>query len=200
MKQIWRHLRRARARWRLHRMEWAAMHRPLQPPPGYERFHTREAVFPGLRDQPKPAKDWAEFRERLRGAWRLYKHDYVPDPEITAREERRARQRQTKRERVAAKLAQKGERLVRTGLDKAEEAASGIAEGVRDQRPAVERLLKDRVAVLQEALTEFSEGYFEAVSGRRSFWGDYPYNESVVRKDNRPVAYEVVKGDSEDDT
>lgn len=191
MKLIWRHLRRLRARWRLHRMEWDALHRPLEPPPGYERFHTLEAVFPGLRDNPKPPKDWAEFKRRLRGAWKLYKHDYISDPEITEMEARWEKQKEKKRYRVIAKLHEKSERFVDTSIDKADEIASDVVEGIKEKKPAVQKLMKNRVAVLQQALNEFSEGYSEAVSGRRTLWGETPYEEAIVQDDNRPVMYEV---------
>jgi hypothetical protein len=43
MMHVSRGVRRLRARWRLHRMEWNAMHAPLRPPPGYEEHTVHRA-------------------------------------------------------------------------------------------------------------------------------------------------------------
>lgn len=73
-----RHVRRAHARWRLHRIEWNGRHRPLDPPKGYEKYYTAEEMFPGLRDKEtwKP-KTFREHLHRLHIAWRLYRHQYT---------------------------------------------------------------------------------------------------------------------------
>lgn len=173
-------------------MEWAAMHRPLQPPPGYEHFHTKEAVFPGLRNQPKKIESWEQLIDGLRGAWRLYKHDFYPDPEITKIEERLQLIEKKKRDRKIANLFRRGEAFANKSMDRAQETAADVAEEIQDKRPAFERLVKSRIVVLRKALHEFSEGYYETASGRRTFWGEAPYDEDLVRKDNRPVRYEAV--------
>lgn len=176
-------------------MEWAALHRPLEPPPGYEHFHTKEAVFPGLRHKGKKIENWEQFKESFRGAWRLYKHHYYPDPEITKIEERMDLIDQKEREKAMTNFLKKGEKLANKGIDTAQEVASDIADEIRDKRPAAERILSDRVAVLREALHEFAEGYHEAASGKRTFWGGVPYDEDLVRESNRPVVYKAESGE-----
>lgn len=170
------------------------MHRPLEPPPGYEHFHTKEAVFPGLRHKGKKIENWAQFKQSLCGAWRLYKHNYYPDPEITKIEESMDLVDQKMRERAMTKFLKKGEAFANKGIDTAQEVASDVAEEIRDKRPVAERILRDRVAVLREAMHEFAEGYYEAASGKRTLWGEVPYDEDLVREDNRPLRYEAESG------
>lgn len=146
-----------------------------------------------MRNKAKKVESWGDFKERLRGAWRLYKHDYIPDPEIAKLEERFLETDQKTRDRRVAKMFKKGEAMLSQGRDSAQAAAETVAEEIREKRPAAEVFVRNRVEVLRKALSEFSEGYYESANGKRNFWGELPYNEDLVRKDNPPVIYEAVK-------
>lgn len=200
-----KHLRRLHARWRLHRMEWEAMHRPLEPPPGYERFHTDEAAFPGLRKPANSPKTWSEYRDAWRRAWKLYRHSYIPDDDITAAEQKEEAIRQKIFERKADILLGKGKKAAEDGFKVSQDTADDIARGLRDKKPEAEALLKDRVSILSKALNEFSEGYREGARGDFSIWEtsddeEEEYSEDIIRQDNRPLAYIVEQqtGPSED--
>lgn len=163
------------------------MHRPLQPPPGYEHYHTEEAVFPGRRHKLKKINSLGDLRDQLSKAWRLYKHYYIPDPEMTKWERGIDIADERRTTKSMWKTLKRGEQMANRGVDRAGDVFEQVREEVKNRRPEAEELMKDRVSVLKVALQEFSEGYSEVVSGARSFWGDPPYDEVLVRKDNRPL-------------
>lgn len=188
-----RHLRRARARWRLHRIEWAAMHRLLEPPPGYEKYHSFEEVFPGFRHKMKKIESWSDFRISVQKAWRLYWHNFVPDAEMEKFEEEMNIEKRERREAAFQNVIKTGEKAAASGVGTVQAAAENIAAGLQDKRPMMERVARDRISVVHNAVHEFAEGYHESLSGERNFWGQVQYNEELVLEDNLPVRYEVEK-------
>lgn len=167
------------------------MYRPLQPPPGYEKYHTKEAVFPGLRYKMKKIRSWSDFKTSFQKAWQLYKHAYSPDPEMQKFEDRLDMMIWKKREETMQGLLKTGEKAAERGVQTAQDAAEGLVAGVQENRPLLEKVAKHRIAVLRTAVTEFAEGYQESVSGKRNFWGQLPYDEDILREDNIPVLYQV---------
>lgn len=163
-------------------MEWAEMHRPLEPPPGYEKYATLRASSPGLESVP-PITSWSHFRDVLRAAWKMYKHSYFPDPEIIAKEEeeRKEEERLKKLERAKRKRVQK--KLRREG-----EEVLGI---VHDSLPDSQKAIEERLDILNVSLEEFISGYRETSSGATTLFGATRYNEDAVRPENAPVVYRV---------
>lgn len=172
-------------------MEWAAMHRPLEPPPGYEKYHSYEEVFPGLRYKLKKIESWSDLTSSFQNAWRLYRHDFVPDPEITKFEEAMDIDAREKREKAIENALKTGENMATKGVETAKGVADNLAAEFEDRRPMMERVARDRISVLRDAVHEFAEGYQESVSGEKTLWGEVPYDEDIVRDDNLPVRYKV---------
>lgn len=170
------------------------MHRPLQPPPGYEHYHTAEAVFPGRRLKLKKMETWGEVAESFRKAWRLYKHSYVPDPEMAKWEQELDLADERRSGRRTWKTLKRGEQAASKGVDKAQQILEQVREEVQNRKPEAEELVKNRVLVLKEALQEFAAGYSEVVNGAKNVWGEPPYDEVLVREDNRPVVYKAKEG------
>lgn len=204
--QIRRHWRRLRARWRLHRIEWNGRRRPLEPPPGYEHYYTPEEMFPGLKHAPPPPKNPKEFFERLRTAWRIYIHYYYPDPELTKIEKSWSTQNdespEETYERVKdfVKTSQQNmdnyKHRVEQVVDK---FTDDVQAKVREKRPQVQELIKNRMEVLKASMTAFSVGYKETVEGRLDWMptvdlsdkDDDHFNTLHTRTDNKPVRYEA---------
>lgn len=182
-------------------MEWEAMHRPLEPPPGYEHLHTVESVFPGMRGKIIWPKNLAEWRIALGRTWRLYKHYWVEDEEMAKFEESLELRDQLRSQRRAWKMIKRGEKYVKKGLENAKEIAEEVAEEVREgavrHRPDAERFVKSRTVTLRESLDEFAAGYQEVLKGETDIWGnsvdDSEINEDWLKKDNRPVVFTVGK-------
>lgn len=191
-----RHLRRLRARWRLHQIEWYGRMRPLDPPKGYEKYYELEAVFPALKTQPPPAKNFAEFRKRMHIAWRLYKHYYFPDPELAKLELEIQHREDRELEKDADEMLKKAkarasgfkfeaERTIDNFVDKAE-------AGFEANRPEAEQLVKNRAEILVAAMNEFAAGYNEAVAGKiKLFKIDQMDEFEIPEPDNLPVRYEA---------
>lgn len=174
-------------------MEWDAMQRPLQPPPGYEHYHTREAVFPGFRRKLKRMNTWADVSQSLVDGWRLYRHYYIPDPAMEKWEREEKLTDEARKGRRLYKEMKRGEQALMRGIARVEKVAEEVADEADRQRPAAQRWMQDRVGVLKESLSEFGEGYREVVSGERTFWGEERYEEHLVSQENRPVVYRVDK-------
>lgn len=204
-----RHVRRLRARWRLHRIEWNGRQRPLEPPPGYEHFYTKEEMFPGLKYHPKRSKSISQFLQRFRLAVRLYIHSFKSDPELIKMEKRLLAKLKKKKhidgeqedsflQELEIKAYEMRDRAGKSFDDVVDEVKIGIKEG----RPAAERLVKDRAEVLKKALDEFALGYKEAVSGEMKmplFFNDDDdddFDFKLPEDDNLPLRYEV-KNDNE---
>lgn len=175
-------------------MEWDAMHRPLQPPPGYEHYHTAEAVFPGRRLKLKKMKTWGEVVQSFRNAWRLYRHSYIPDPEMAKWEREHGLVDDGRSARRILKTLKRSEKVANKSFEKAEQIFEKVREEVKSRRPEAEELVKDRASVLRKALQEFAAGYSEVVNGARNVWGQPPYDEVLVREDNHPVVYKAKGG------
>ncbi|KAI0562221.1 hypothetical protein FGB62_64g133 [Gracilaria domingensis] len=173
------------------------MHRPLQPPPGYERFHSDEAVFPGLAGTRKKKRTLKEFAEVAKTAWRLYLHSYIPDPKMAELE----REILGKESRIIRRQAQavlnRSEANFKRNRQAARDATDRLAQEFHARRPEAEALVKDRVNVLREALSEFAEGYAEGTGGQFSFFKDNEdddaYPPHIVAEDNKPVIYSSEK-------
>lgn len=180
--------RRLRARWRLHRIEWNAMHAPLEPPPGYEHMHTREAVFPGLR-VAKKINSWADFRDIMRGAWKIYMHYFIPDREVERYEQHVLGTRAARKGERAEEAGERAGKTVRKGLELMED----VETVVKRNQPDAERFVRHRLSLVKDAMSEFSEGFAETASGARNLWGHPPYDEDIVRGDNAPVMYKAVE-------
>lgn len=182
--RVTRGLRRIRARWRLHRIEWAAMHAPLHPPPGYEEDVSLRSAFPGLRSTP-PIRSAPHFREVAVLAWRLYRHQYVSDPEIAAAE--------------AAAEAKEAHRRRRRDERRREYERRALAEGrelaavAHDKLPDSTTALENRLDVLNVSLEQFMLGFTETSTGATTLFGERPYQDAVVDRGNAPVVYNVVK-------
>lgn len=174
-------------------MEWNALHAPLEPPKGYEQFHTLEAVCPGYADLVWP-KSFEHAKELLIGGWRIFKHSHgYHDPEV-AEWFRKAEERDNKiAEKRAEHVAkQVGEGLVR-GKERLEEIGDTVTHVAQEAKPGAESFFKDRAVVLQKAVSEFAAGFHETVSGKKNIWGADPGIdediETLVRND--PVVYRV---------
>ena len=173
-------IRRLRARWRLHRMEWDGMLRPLQPPKGYEHMYTLEAVFPGLSEKWNKRESTEEYIRDLKLAWRLYKHDYRHDPDMEKLLELLNESDQKERDRKVKQWIQEGIKM----RDKTREAIDDMTTTLQEQKPEVERIVKNRVGVLRESLSEFSEGYREGREQDLSFLQEMLSNAFTDIEDN----------------
>lgn len=149
-------------------MEWDAMHRPLEPPPGFEHMLTPKAVFPGLRRTWMKKNSLDDYVQGFKRAWRLYKHQYIYDPEMAKLEESWDILEGKRADRRAEAVAKKGKEAVQKTMD----IAGSFAENIRERGPDAKHVLEDRIVVLNEALNEFSKGYNEAREGKYQFWTD----------------------------
>ncbi|GAB0492967.1 hypothetical protein MMPV_004238 [Pyropia vietnamensis] len=138
-------LRRLRARWRLHRAEWAAAHAPLPDPPGYEAYTSRTGLFPS-RAVIRPLRDVAHARAAFRAGVQVYREYYFPETTAPDSISRRA---WTEAERAAA---QRRAAARSRGIDlddyeavEADEAATAAREAAADAAEAAE-LRRDRAA------------------------------------------------------
>lgn len=201
-----RHIRRARARYRLHRMEWDGRYRSLEPPKGYEHYYSLEEMFPGFKDEPKPSKNFAEWRKRMHLAWRFYLYQYFPDrdPEMAELERRLFPLQNKKKEdkKVEEEVDQFVDgvgKKVKQVEKEAIKVADNVKKGWDENRPEAELFLKDRAEIMKVAVSEFTEGYHEVVSGKFKF-SDLKIpsiNEDeddfkVPEADNLPLRYECV--------
>ena len=168
-------------------MEWNAMHAPLEPPPGYEYYHSTEAVFPGLRAGYK-VKTWKDLKFVVNGTWKLYKHHYIPDPEVEAWLGRITKRDQAKKEERSERVTT----AVASDLHDAVQSARKVASAAKDLQPNAEQFMKERVSLLQESIGEFTAGFKETVTGETNVWGFAPYDIDIIESDNAPVVYSVV--------
>lgn len=180
--QVRRGLRRLRARWRLHRMEWNGMQAPLEPPPGYESFVVGEDVISRLMGG-RTIRSWSHFRTTLREGWKLYKHQYFPNPELVE-EERRAEQQREAMIDELGKQRSKSRREI-------EKEAKSLFEHIKDAAPKSTGELGGRLDILQTAIDEFMIGYTETSTGSTTIFGNHTYNEDLVEPSNPPIVYRV---------
>lgn len=138
-------------------MEWDGMQRPLEPPKGYEHMYTLEAVFPGLSEKWNKRDSIQAYLRDLKMAWRLYKHDYRHDPEMEKLLELLQAPNQKERDRKAEEWLKETTAM----RDRTKEAIDDMATTLKEQKPEVEKIVKNRIGVLRESLSEFSEGYRE---------------------------------------
>lgn len=158
------------------------MHAPLQPPPGYEEDTTLRTVLPGLRGVP-PIQSAAHFRAVAAAAWKLYRHQYIPDAEILAeeaaaaeKEKERQRRREERRREYEARALAEGRKLATAAYDKLPDSTSA---------------LENRLDVLNASLDQFMQGFTETSTGATTLFGERPYQDAVVDPDNAPVVYKV---------
>ena len=168
-------------------MEWNNLHAPLQPPKGYEHYHTEQAVFPGLKHPVKFASV-REFTDAMRGAWKIYMHHYRHDPEVQQWFDKLG-------EEEAEWYTKRGERAGEFAGDVVARGRQNIqkmGEDLKAARPGGQRFLKDRTTVLQNAVSEFAAGFYETVDGNKNIWGLTPEeeDEDALAK-NVPVVYRV---------
>lgn len=145
------------------------MHAPLEPPKGYEHFHTPEAVFPGIAGR-KGFDSFDHFKICFRGGLKLYWHHYFPDPEILAQERREAEKEEKELDESIDHLAQRAADAVVIGREKTEEAAQAL----EDSRPAAQAFMQGRLKVFQQGIGEFAAGFKETISGEKNVWGQTP--------------------------
>lgn len=173
------------------------MHRPLEPPKGYERFHTEEALFPGMSKRKKKNHTFQDYVTSFKGAWRLYRHSFIHDPEMAAFEESLIKKEQRIIDLRAGAVLKKARKAFGDGQEAAKEESQKIVTALQEKEPEVRKLVQDRVGVLKDALTEFSEGYKETLDGDFTFFGSYPdddgqeYSSDAVREDNKPLVYKA---------
>lgn len=170
------------------------MHRPLEPPAGYEHYYTAKAVFPGLRGTWRKMETWEDHKNALKRAWKLYKHDYIPDPEITEWEKKKNVRDERRIERRRKVIVKKGKETFEEGSNMAEQ----VIQGLHDKRPEMEQILKHRVGVLSESLDEFGKGYQEGYNGTYNFvesisgtFNENGLSTDVFQEDNKPLKYQV---------
>ncbi|CAN8072332.1 unnamed protein product [Agarophyton chilense] len=174
-------------------MEWEGMHRPLQPPPGFERFHSEEAVFPGLHPKMKKKQSLQDYLDTLKRAWKLYLHSYRYDPDMAEIERKVVERESMIIQRKTKAFLDRSKSNFKLNQQAVQETSERVVQEIHDRRPEAEALIKDRVNVLREALTEFADGYNEGVEGRFNFFkdseddNDYPHE--AVNEDNKPVIY-----------
>lgn len=184
-------LRKVHARWRLHRMEWNNLHAPLQPPKGYEKYHTKEAVFPGLRN-PIVIRNWKEFKWAMRGAWKIYMHTYRFDPEVQRfldDLDRKESEYYENRGKHAAKVITEAATEGKRNIEK-------LGAELKEAAPGAKEYLKDRAGMLQNAVSEFAAGFHDTVDGKMNVWGLTPEQQKDIDdydglEKNSPVVYRV---------
>lgn len=202
-----RHWNRLRARWRLHRMEWNGRLRPLEPPPGYEHYYSEEELFPGLKSRGPPPQNFQEWLTRMRGAFRIYKHHYYPDPELTKIEETLFKGEDVDIDEVVQRMrtmAQESSKDLHKYKRKVEETVDSFTDNVQEKikknRPAAEVWFNNRMEILNASMAEFSTGYKEGADGSLQWMnflnikGDDD-NEDLdafkAHADNKPIRYEA---------
>lgn len=149
-------------------MEWNAMHRPLEPPRGYEHFYTKEAVFPGLKREWHKKESLHDYVQGLNKAWKMYRHDFVYDPEVAKIEQQFGISQDQEAEKKAAAVLRQAKRTVKSGLASADE----LLDDAHSKAPDAQKLVKNRIDVLFAAMNEFSQGYREAVGGKWKLWDE----------------------------
>jgi hypothetical protein len=164
-------------------MEWNAMHAPLRPPPGYEDMLTVRSVLPGLASVEQ-IQSPAHFMTVLRAAWKLYRHQWVPDADIVAEEKAAAEK--------AAELQRIGEERRRRQQQKAAAEAGQVAAIAYDALPDSKETLQDRLDVLNYSLEQFMVGFAETSTGATTLFGSRPYRDVLVHPANAPVVFRVV--------
>lgn len=147
-------------------MEWNSMHALLEPPKGFEQFHTMKAVFPGCRWVVK-FKSFQEFRKGVYGGWELYLHHYRPNPKYEGWLE----QVENIERKKAAARGEKYYSYFSNIMVKGGDQAKTVGDIARDVKPDVKDYLKGRVPILQKAVSEFAEGFYETMSGKTNIWG-----------------------------
>lgn len=177
-----RGLRRLKARWRLHRIEWNAMHAPMEPPPGYESYATMREAVPAF-SVFQEIHSWSDFKTRLRKAWKLYKHDYFPDPELVAEEERAENEHGKMVDELEEQRAH-GRRIMKRDV-------LSLYKYMKAAAPKDTKELGGRLDILQEAIDQFSLGYSETSSGITTLFGIRSYHPDIIEPDNHPVVYRV---------
>lgn len=173
-------------------MEWDGMHRPLNPPQGYEHFHSKHAVFPGLKRSWKKKETLQDYLDGFKRAWRLYRHSFVHDPEMAAFEDNIFKREELITRRQAKAVVDKTEKAFKRAQQRAQDASEQIAQELKDKKPEAQEILKDRVNILRESLSEFSTGYNDGLEGRLSIFSVFErdhYSADVLRSDNKPVIY-----------
>lgn len=162
-------------------MEWNNMYAPLEPPKGYERFYTDKAVFPGYQSKLE-FKSWKEFKDNLVGGWRLYLHHFIPDPRFEGWEEKMEETQRKKDEARADRYASQVTKAVERGRDHSEK----IREAIDDAKPHAKDYMQNRLTILQQAVSEFAQGFQESVSGEKNIWGVKMSDLNDSSQDNEP--------------
>lgn len=196
-----RHIRRLRARWRLHRMEWNNMHRPLEPPPGYEKYYDPEEVFPGLKDEIKLSEvKPQQLRKAFKIAWKFYRHSWIPDPKVARiLKEWGANTEDDNDDQGDIVDLDKMEEMVNSGIDsvqrlkkRARKTGKIISKEFEEVKPELQKIGQQRVLVLREALKEFGAGYEEASSGKyKAPWEENDEDDSMPQSDDQPLGYKA---------
>lgn len=162
------------------------MHAPLEPPPGYEDEVTLRSVLPGLRGVP-PIQSREHFMAIARAAWKLYRHQYIPNPDLVAEEKVEAAKAAEKR-RVDEERRKKYER---EAIAQGRDLATKAYESLPDSKDA----LQNRLDVLNVSLEQFIVGFTETSTGATTLFGNRPYRDILVDPSNAPVVYKAVTTD-----
>mmetsp|Transcript_3536 Transcript_3536/g.6694 ORF Transcript_3536/g.6694 Transcript_3536/m.6694 type:complete len:231 (-) Transcript_3536:3210-3902(-) len=171
MSGLSRGLRRLRARWRLHQMEWNLLHRSLEIPPGFEEYHTPLVDLRGAREKLKGSVTWSGFRRvcrRYRDTWNyngLIEGTSELGRELKEERERVWRERRRSREegkRVVIDRLDSGRKRVTEELETLRSTASQSAENLRSGD------LKDGAgSFVQNCAKEFVAGYREGQADQK---------------------------------
>lgn len=165
-------------------MEWNEMHAPLDPPAGYEHYATAEQAFPAMY-AVKPFESWQDFVQSMKAAWKLYRHHYIPDPDILAQEEK---ERQESERANDARIKRARESVV-SAHGVASDAFSSAVDHVNRHIPKTEEDMAHRLNLTQQAIKEFGLGFSEASSGAVDIFGKRLVPPDALRDDNKPVLY-----------
>lgn len=157
------------------------MHTPLEPPPGFQHEASLRGIAPGL--DVTPIRSPEHFMRVLRAAWKLYKHQYIPDPELVAEEKAKAEEEARVRDVADRKRRRKEEEALREARDLGNIAYDALPKSKED--------VQNRLDVINASLDQFMKGFNEVLSGETSIFGNRSYNETLVREDNKPVIYVV---------
>lgn len=167
-------------------------------------------MFPGLKESGPPPKGFRDWLYHMRGAFRLYKHYYFPDPEITKIEKAMFKedeevdvQKSLQRLRTMAKESAKDAHVYKRKVEQAvDNFTDNIQEKIKENRPAAEEVFKNRMDVLKTSMVEFSTGYKEGVDGSLQWAKLFNADEGdddddldafKAHSDNMPIRYEVQK-------
>lgn len=170
-------LRRLRARWRLHRSEWASAHAPLPDPPGYEAYTSITGLFPS-RVAIRPLRDVAHARATLRAGLQLYREYYFPEsttPDSISRRAWTEAERAAAQRRAAARsrgVDPEDDEAVEAdeAATEAREAAADAADeaALRRERAAAGRAVSSEVAAGAARLQQLvADGEVAAAAARR---------------------------------